>query len=215
MLAEEAPKVTDWMQAWGSLAGLVMSTAAVIFTGLLFRHEIRVRREEQRDNEAAQARLVVTHPVRFSRNSLEKGRQWALTHAYGTIDNYSGAPVLNVAVRVIKQGEAVGIEDAKFPVLADNVQWGVELVKPIDRGKEDPLPEDHLPEIEFTDAGGLRWKRLGNDLPVRVLPEIPDTVSKKRARTVQVISLVAGAAAGVIINLFFGNAFEIVMWLVR
>ncbi|WP_346540180.1 hypothetical protein [Micromonospora sp. DPT] len=43
MLAKVAPKVTDWMQAWGSVAGLLMSTVAVLFTGLLFRHEVQVR----------------------------------------------------------------------------------------------------------------------------------------------------------------------------
>lgn len=196
VLAAEAPKITDWMQAWGSLAGLLMSTAAVIFTGLLFRHEIRVRREEQRDGEAAQARLVIAQPVKFSGHSRGKGREWALTDAYGVIDNYSGAPILDVAVRVIRRGEVVTEEDAKLPVLADSTQWGVNLVEPIDQEKDDPLPEDFLPQIEFTDASGLRWIRTGNDLPERVVPKVEVTLSRKKFIILRVIYVIVGIASG-------------------
>ncbi|MGC4857308.1 hypothetical protein ACLQ24_29070 [Micromonospora sp. DT4] len=81
MLAAEAPKITDWMQAWGSVVGLVMSTFAVIFTGLLFRHEIRVRREEQRDGEAAQARLIVGRMINWKPSGA---------NAYGELVGRSG-----------------------------------------------------------------------------------------------------------------------------
>src|SRR4051794_31199066 len=46
------------MQGWGTVLSVPLSLFAVMFTGLLLRHEIRVRREERDDADAAQARLV-------------------------------------------------------------------------------------------------------------------------------------------------------------
>jgi hypothetical protein len=98
VLAEEAPKITDWMQAWGSFAGLVMSTVAVIFTGLLFRHEIRVRREEQRDSEAALARLVVYEFRRVDTTDVDDDGNLIgdVVYIEYRIRNLAASPILDV-----------------------------------------------------------------------------------------------------------------------
>ncbi|MGC4748930.1 hypothetical protein ACLQ28_25210 [Micromonospora sp. DT201] len=116
MLAAEAPKITDWMQAWGSLAGLVMSTAAVIFTGLLFRHEIRVRREEKTDAESVQARLVVGTDIYLV---PKQGQPDLFVEAGVKVVNYSNAPVLDLTVYHAHQ-TAIVSEIAKVSLLSED-----------------------------------------------------------------------------------------------
>lgn len=54
---EEAPKVTDWMQGWGSIAGVAAGLAAAVAAAWLVLHEreqARLSREQARLAEAAQ-----------------------------------------------------------------------------------------------------------------------------------------------------------------
>ncbi|MFF5181759.1 hypothetical protein ACFY2Q_27335 [Micromonospora sp. NPDC000316] len=167
MLAAEAPKITDWMQAWGSLAGLVMSTAAVIFTGLLFRHEIRVRRDEQRDNEATQARLVVARPVTVKRNGE---RPDEITHVECLISNYSNMPVFNLMahIQLISEPQFLDEQFGLFNVLQDEAAWNAELSRPV---RDSELSESLLIcVITFFDSSGVFWQREGINLPIRIIP---------------------------------------------
>lgn len=179
MLAEEAPKITDWMQAWGSVAGLVMSTLAVLFTGLLFRHEIRVRREEQRDNEAAQARLVVARPVTVKLDE----RSGKLTHVGCLISNYSNAPVFNLTASLFHVDErgAVDEESALFSVVQESTAWNPALATPV-RDFEGVV-EGYYCVISFTDSAGLYWRRSGLDLPTRQFPPRPRLTTRLRVST--------------------------------
>lgn len=168
MLTAEAPKITDWMQAWGSLAGLVMSTAAVIFTGLLFRHEIRVRRDEQRDNEAAQARLVigaVTEAVTV--DGLVVGARWLIV-------NHSNAPVFDVHVSVLnRHGEG-------RPLVEGDSDKSIEILQPGQSEKGSVTFIYHWPEelvdrdqmwiaVFYLDASGIQWSRGGTEVPQRLV----------------------------------------------
>ncbi|MEV6695238.1 hypothetical protein AB0M35_27570 [Micromonospora sp. NPDC051196] len=175
MLAAEVPKITDWMQAWGSLAGLVMSTAAVIFTGLLFRHEIKVRREEQRDSDAAQARLIVgevTH--QFGPSGVFEGVGW-------TVYNHSDAPVFELYVSVSSNylddvplylGQPNDYPDGIAPGSQVNGSWTFDRPFPEERW----LPDGARVMVEFVDASGLTWKRAGSMSPTRyVQPSMPHT----------------------------------------
>ncbi|TDB79620.1 hypothetical protein [Micromonospora sp. KC721] len=170
MLAvEEVPKITDWMQAWGSLAGLLMSTVAVLFTGLLFRHEIRVRREEQRDNEAAQARLVVARPIAMKRDGE---RSDEITHVGCLITNYSSMPIFNLTVRLYVTGylDSIGDEPALFSVVQDDVAWTAALRWPV--RDSDLLQDEFYCVLDFVDSAGLSWRRSGLHLPTRqIIPE--------------------------------------------
>ncbi|MEU7610111.1 hypothetical protein [Micromonospora sp. NPDC049204] len=167
MLAAEAPKITDWMQAWGSLAGLVMSTAAVIFTGLLFRHEIRVRRDEQRDSEAAQARLVVAQIAGLEMAGTDKETGYPVGTMVGVhwrVKNHSQAPIFDAVVSIdgwteerwgeVIEGQASGVVQCDPPLA-------------LDYGSYDP--REALVTVEFTDVAGLRWTRTLGDPPERVI----------------------------------------------
>ncbi|MEU2665218.1 hypothetical protein [Micromonospora sp. NPDC007220] len=176
MLAAEAPKITDWMQAWGSLAGLVMSTLAVIVTGLLLRHEIRVRREDKRASEAAQARLVI--PVL----TLDGPSEYEAVRVYGpsnpasvTLTNHSAAPIFDVRVDVVwdrarrwSGSRRYSIETVtsggirRFTVVEKTVAVDYEL--PADGASSGQA------RIRFTDAAGLAWERVGLQPPARYTP---------------------------------------------
>ncbi|MEU0548295.1 hypothetical protein [Micromonospora sp. NPDC005979] len=175
MLAAEAPKITDWMQAWGSLAGLVMSTFAVVFTGLLFRHETRVRREEQESREAAQARLVIpvlTHDDDDSDGVVVRNDP---TGATVTLVNHSAAPIFDVRVDVAweeshrwpgRRREMKSTVTAhggrRFAVVEKSEAVRFELT-----GSAAHVGQAR---IRFTDAAGLVWVRTGLGSPVRYTP---------------------------------------------
>ncbi|MFF4810015.1 hypothetical protein ACFY03_17550 [Micromonospora chersina] len=166
MLAAEAPKITDWMQAWGSVVGLVMSTAAVIFTGLLFRHEIRVRREEQRDNEAAQARLLTAN------HHVQRGDGPPVL--FWEVVNHSAAPITDLDVYIspaslddsyLVERERV-VEDKLLPPGKSIDGWKT-LFPPFPQSDEGHYRIRM--ELDFVDSAGLSWRRLATFTPERQL----------------------------------------------
>lgn len=155
------------MQAWGSLVGLMMSTAAVLFAGLLFRHEIRVRREERRDNEATQARLIIATITEVVR----EGGQ--VVGAEVAVVNHSGAPVFDVYLYVTNwQLDHAGM----FKGASSK---SIEILQPGETGYGRVVFDQSWPSrrvrrshmwaaVAFFDAAGLNWDRKGSEHPVRV-----------------------------------------------
>ncbi|WP_328651310.1 hypothetical protein OG598_24915 [Micromonospora sp. NBC_00330] len=169
MLAAEAPKITDWMQAWGSLAGLVMSTAAVIFTGLLFRHEIRVRREEQRDGEAAQARLIVCGVAELDvRGDEVRGAFWYVA-------NHSSAPIFDLKAWIVANYAATGVifegdEELQTLHVLEPGQTHRGRLNFLDTYSAETVGLDHVAcAAEFYDGFGLQWRREGGLPPERIV----------------------------------------------
>ncbi|MEU8082524.1 hypothetical protein AB0B57_02660 [Micromonospora sp. NPDC049101] len=166
MLVAEDPKITDWMQAWGSIAGLVMSTIAVLLTGLLFRHEIRVRREERRASEATQARLVLPLLTQFTnevgRDSGEyKSVRWQVT-------NHSDAPILALTaeLRLRDYTSAVSQTDT-IPVLSGTLEGSFPFDEPFWNSFGQHPAKIFSIAIHFTDSDGLNWTRVDYDPPQR------------------------------------------------
>ncbi|WP_371408904.1 hypothetical protein OG423_32160 [Micromonospora zamorensis] len=174
VLAAELPKVTDWMQAWGSLLGVGVSTLAVVITGLLLRHELRARREDQGDAEAAQARLVVTGLGSFGVDDHGHVRQVDLR-----LENFSSGPIYTVYME-LRDGE--GNRQASLAGITregDNVAYK-RLVPPGDTFVETLfLPKatkmDHNEllmfaevVIRFIDTAGFAWSKTGTGAPVRL-----------------------------------------------
>ncbi|GII24283.1 hypothetical protein Pme01_38800 [Planosporangium mesophilum] len=154
----EAPKITDWMQAWGSIASLIISTGALVFTGLLLRHEIRIRREEETAASANQARLVFTRITETSSDGRYLQIGWEVV-------NFSSEPVMDVRVRASKTGR----RGTAFS------QWtkADEIVK-VRREGSCLIPYPGYPsdfgvalEVHFVDANGLEWSRTNRERPVR------------------------------------------------
>ncbi|WBB76112.1 hypothetical protein O7602_11570 [Micromonospora sp. WMMD1128] len=191
MLTEEAPKITDWMQAWGSLAGLVMSTVAVIFAGLLFRHEKRVRREEKADAEEAQARLVVATFTGL-RRAMNDDSEY--THAAYSVVNFSAAPVLSLELRHVYQGFGL-TWPSRLQILRGEVKGSLALFDPLPEPEGNRLAPRIDLEITFTDSNGFDWKRTGGARPARVLPMDASMLSLRQMRTVL---LTAGSIAVVV-----------------
>ncbi|MEW2378547.1 hypothetical protein AB0883_20950 [Micromonospora sp. NPDC047812] len=176
MLAAEAPKITDWMQAWGSLAGLVMSTLAVVVTGLLLRHEIRVRREEKRASESAQARLVIPVLTFKDASETEGIRTYGPSNpASVTLTNHSAAPIFDVRIDVMwkKTHRWPGRRrDSVETVLAGGARrfTVVEKTVAVDYELSAVAASIGQARVQFTDAAGLVWERVGLQPPVPYTP---------------------------------------------
>ncbi|MFF4893865.1 hypothetical protein [Micromonospora chersina] len=189
MLAEEAPKITDWMQAWGSLAGLIMSTVAVLFTGLLFRHEVRVRREEKQDAEAAQARLVVATLTGLTKSFGSRGDHDVMGYR---IMNLSSAPILDVMVRHMWSNQPMG-PPHRIPVLVGEEEGELRIWQEIGSSLKKLIEDGSQVEILFTDANGHKWRRTDLTSPVRVVPR--QYTEPSLARVMATLAAGVGVAA--------------------
>jgi hypothetical protein len=180
VLAAEAPKITDWMQAWGSVVGLLLSGVAALATWLLFRHEIRVRRDEQRDEEAAQARLVVGSIVAFgpSVDIIHEGGvvQGSVRSASWKVKNYSSAPIFQVGVWLnVRTHDGWG-EDQIWDVVDDEIQGTIGIEPALESGSDGYYGlDDFTVEVVFTDAGGATWLRDGRVSPYRTTGPLSKT----------------------------------------
>jgi hypothetical protein len=156
------------MQGWGSLLGVLMSTVAVIFTGWLLRHEIKVRREEKADADAAQARLVVASVV----GEEMSGRDPNTGHPVGAmvgvrwrLRNHSQAPIFNLFVWVDEWQDDMHWAD----VIEDEAEGTAKCDPPLPFDSYPYDPRESVVRIEFTDAAGLRWTRTMGEPPERVV----------------------------------------------
>lgn len=101
---QEVPKITDWMQAWGSVGGVAAGLLAAAAAALLLMHERRKAAEAERQlaEERAEAalnapRAVVTTPARFGTH----GHNHEYINSIGTtVQNYGADPIRNVTVIV-------------------------------------------------------------------------------------------------------------------
>jgi hypothetical protein len=200
----EAPNWADVMQAWGTAAGAVMSALAVLAAVLLLRHEMRVRREEQADFDAAQARLVVAELWEVGRDGRDHD---LITHVAWHVTNYSAGPILSLSVRVEQDGKAlmpdgeVGASndrEAQRAVLADDRTGGNFKIenpmpypwKSVEQGSP-RVPDVFTIVMSFTDVNGLRWSRRGMTPPVRIIEtSLPHRSS---AQILFAVALVLGA----------------------
>lgn len=192
MILAEAPKITDWMQGWGSVVGVAASIAAVGVTGYLLRHELLEARraradateeraaaaedreaarldrlaasEERRASEMDQARTVV---LQNSHRSVADGR---LISAGCEVANYGPAPILDVLVEMIgKDGSGeVDVQLGHFPILPPGPKGWKVSVRP-DLPVAGDTDGDLSIVLTFTDATGRRWLRRDNGQPVPVV----------------------------------------------
>ncbi|MFI7647398.1 hypothetical protein ACIBTZ_15135 [Micromonospora sp. NPDC049460] len=174
MLLAESPKVTDWMQAWGSIASLVMSTLAVLFTALLLRHERRVRREEQEDAQAAQARLIITRLEKVARDpeTKEVSFEW-------TVLNRSQGPIFDPTVDIEPPrgfNSTAFVGEVEMPANSQTLLPGgsikgkwifTQTVNPRFFMNIKSQLSNFGISVRFTDASGLRWIRVKERQPLR------------------------------------------------
>lgn len=161
------------MQAWGGIASACLSAlAALAAIGLLW-HEIRVRREEKADSEAAQARLIFGG-VTFLRQG--EVTEWGSMTGPATsldweIHNYSALPILDVVIAVSGGGLAARHFAQIDSVIVQHAEGVMNLERPLPLGN-DSGHEDlgrFTVEIWFLDASGLLWHRIDRNAPERLL----------------------------------------------
>lgn len=175
---EEQPKVTDWMQAWGSLGGVLAGLLAAGAAGALLWHERRradaAERQLAEDREEAArnlASLVSVTPAGFSTTD-------GLIRGVGlTVYNHGATPVRNVVV-------VVPLPDDGRKLMLPPV-W---LVQPgadrmishqyqgmLIRVDADWSPADtKVPaDVYFTDHIGRAWRRSSADDTERVSTPYP------------------------------------------
>jgi hypothetical protein len=177
------------MQGWGSILSLVVSTGALVFTGWLLRHEIRVRREEKADNEATQARLVVGTVIR-SQGELVNGvfADNPATSVTWRVKNYSQAPIFDVELQLHPHwGHDVMLRRAlhkrkpvRVGIVEDEEQGMIEIPPTV---ITDELGHDlsrFQTIVTFTDASGVRWRRTTGFPPDRLTDWFPPTKAQIR-----------------------------------
>ncbi|MGK5674086.1 hypothetical protein ACSNOB_14730 [Micromonospora sp. URMC 106] len=101
----DRPKVTDWIQAWGSVGGVIAGLLAATAAGLLFRFEQRRAEKAERQivEERAEAALNVARAVVVSGASFGGYGVNVDPHLNSvslSIRNYSSHPIRNVTIVV-------------------------------------------------------------------------------------------------------------------
>jgi hypothetical protein len=163
--------VPDWVQAVGTIAA---------FGALLYAaREWRDGQTERRDREADQARLVLAERY------LQEFWGGPPSHQqFVVVRNHGRSPVVDVELQLRSPDSRVHTNVGDFPVrLWGAVRWPVlEPGETTDVANLD-IPFDMVNEhddvrwttravdlvvLNYTDAHGRRWQRIGSDQPVRV-----------------------------------------------
>lgn len=155
----------DWLGGVGSILAFAGFGLALWREVRLRRRDDAARAAEAADAQAAQARLVFT--------TIPHGHD---TQVRTGVHNASTGPVFVVEVKLFR-----GPRDAMRPakvgrdVPIDSLPPGGErdVWLTLVSGEEPPLGdgEEFWLRLEFTDAAGLRWRRVDNGQPVRVLAD--------------------------------------------
>ncbi|NES29896.1 hypothetical protein GCE86_24655 [Micromonospora terminaliae] len=184
----EPPKVTDWMQGWGSLAGVVAGAVAAVAASWLLLHERQQAREarEQLRQERVEAEKMAARAVQH-RSLL--ATMWLASSGEArlsigmTVTNYGAEPVRGVVaivgstrvtnVWVLHVGEVIGPGDER--PASGRFELPAVLVPPDKRLS--PWGEDRMPDsfvtLRFFDSRGREWERTDNGTPERALRPLP------------------------------------------
>lgn len=155
----------ETVDALGSILGGVFGGCAFFATLILLVHEIRTRRAAEEDEQARQARLIVSAITKES-YPLNTGNQ--TLHLEGTVRNHSDMPVFNLVVAL----EAVGAGQEGFRILEPGESVTVKLVLHLSPGNGSfdlAMPRNTGLSLHFLDGNGRHWHRKGSDQPRRVL----------------------------------------------
>ncbi|WP_433357934.1 hypothetical protein ACQPYV_12755 [Micromonospora saelicesensis] len=180
----DRPKVTDWMQAWGSIAGVFAGLAAAGAATALLLFERRQAREaraelaaQRAESDLTGARLVVaTSPEIFMYGPAY------VSDVAVTVHNFGPAPILRVFV-VIKlfpgADELLPAPANVIPPLSGEARFAVGL-------ETDPMKVPHSDELllgesaevtlYFTDATGQGWRKGKVGQPEKVRIAVPPSV---------------------------------------
>jgi hypothetical protein len=157
------------MQAWGSIASALLTALAVLITGLLLRHELRVRRQELADNDAAQARLVSAEIIKPF-GDPEAG--WLGVEC--RVVNHSSQPVFYVLPGIRPTTGGPMVAQAQLNTMgSQELPPGCDVYQRLTF--DDPREWDTadtsrglVAEVFFTDSKGIYWIRKELKAPRRI-----------------------------------------------
>ncbi|AFM10486.1 hypothetical protein PIS_097 [Saccharomonospora phage PIS 136] len=182
-----APHALSASVEWGTVgewAGAAGAVGAAVIALYIAIRDSRVRDRERRDLEAAQARCVVATVQHDPQpHNLADERQ----HLRVRIANHSSDPIMSVDILELTSVKSwmIGRKAGRVgELLADVIAPGAEAAsEPVTLEGLPPIA-DSLPiervvsaRIQFVDARGLVWERVGTEEPTRVLstsvPSVP------------------------------------------
>ncbi|MEV1143241.1 hypothetical protein [Micromonospora sp. NPDC049799] len=175
---EEQPKVTDWMQAWAGVAGVVAGTAAAVAaTALLLfeRQQAQDARqqlaEERRTAEESRARAVISARVIFPPGGYAIGANAIrCSRIELSVHNFGADPIHWVAVEVkLPDGRTVEHNGSEFIGPGTQELVAVDLNPPYTCMGDNPTLDAKLCSVvvAFNDSSGIRWSRKDNQAPSR------------------------------------------------
>ena len=150
---------TDQWSALGSMLGGLFTGLALVISLALIVREARARREDKYDEQARQARLIISA---VGPETTEDGDKWDI---HGALKNYSDAPVFNVYV---------GDRSNRFqrlylrlePAEEKDIHIKATIAKAPD-GTREMLRKTGF-DVTFLDAAGRYWRRVGPAAPARI-----------------------------------------------
>jgi hypothetical protein len=164
--------VPDWIAGVGSaLAFIGFATAFVWEVRKRRQDDAKRRQDDERAAEEARDALK-----RYARLVLMKVSRGSETQLRLTINNASSGPIIDVVTTVWVRIEGPSRElrevalDRRSP---DATELGAgdsgEVWLWFADGERIPQEQEFVPQIEFTDCNGNRWRRLDNQQPVQVI----------------------------------------------
>ncbi|MFE0590317.1 hypothetical protein [Micromonospora echinospora] len=159
----EQPKITDWMQAWGSIAGVITGLLAALAAGFLFWHERQKAHEAQvqTDEDRREAALNAARAVGCSSAQIEEHDDHATVTV--SVHNHGPSPVsmVKAVVAVAARGKYILPTVYFLPPGVHEPLVGRYESGPGRSGWSD------LVTLYFTDASQRTWRKTGHGEPER------------------------------------------------
>ncbi|MGW5557605.1 hypothetical protein ACWER9_10325 [Micromonospora sp. NPDC003944] len=167
----ERPKVTDWMQAWGSIAGVFAGLAAAGAATALLLHERGEARQARAElaSERAEAALIAPRAVivtaaRFGTVNGKIHNAACTVHNYGSgLIRWANAHIQLPGGQVLILPPAELIPPGQHQIFSESYQT------PIEVSAESWSPEGGLAPVtlRFIDSAGQRWEKTDDGQPQR------------------------------------------------
>jgi len=183
----ERPKITDWMQAWGSVAAVMAGLLAALAAAALLQHELTEARaardaasaeraeaeQERAAHRTANARAVATRRPRIEIKKDDEGPDYVMVKSFRIkVVNFGATPITKVEMLVSGDGEDFFPEGPSEVSPGDNGAEFVEVFDVPERYSRTILARQNLSvRLWFTDSQQLRWMIKDNGAPTeQILP---------------------------------------------
>jgi hypothetical protein len=171
IIAADGPSVADWLEAWATVAGAMLSGAAVLIALVVLRSEQRSRREDKNDADAVQARVVLVRAV-GARGNPDEGWK-GITYQLNNNSSGEVSELLVGAQRVDSDRRYASATVRRIKSMdshEDELDFDTVVPWPFDfyPAEPDDVAYHTAMSVAFTDSAGLRWSRRDREEPKRI-----------------------------------------------